>query len=106
VGVERGRASVGLLTQGRARGAAVYGRRGAGAAVGRAARPIRTAARARQPRTYACAHRRRNYTIHTYIPLTLYPEGVANTSTFYLNYLAVKNTADVTGGEPIAVIMQ
>jgi WD40 repeat protein len=48
--------------------------------------------------------------IHTYIPLTLYPEGVAEASriflsdaTFYQNCLAMRNTADVTGGKPIAV---
>jgi hypothetical protein len=49
----------------------------------------------------------------TYIPLThlfiYYPKGVAEasqsseTSTFYQNDLAMMNTADVTGGEPIAV---
>jgi hypothetical protein len=46
----------------------------------------------------------------TYIPLTLYPRrgsrgisDIAPTPTFYQNYLAVRNTADVTGGKPIAV---
>jgi hypothetical protein len=55
-----------------------------------------------------------NFThIHTYTPLTLYPEGVAEASqvcsetlTFYLNYLTVRNTADVTSGKPIAVESQ
>jgi hypothetical protein len=28
------------------------------------------------------------------------------TSTFYKNYLAMRNTADVTGGEPIAIYSQ
>jgi hypothetical protein len=41
------------------------------------------------------------------------PEGVAEatqiffeTPTFYRNYLAIRNTADVAGGEPIAVWSQ
>jgi hypothetical protein len=51
--------------------------------------------------------------IHTYIPLTLYPRrgsrGVrysSETPTFYQNYLAMRNTADVTGGKPIAIWLQ
>jgi hypothetical protein len=46
----------------------------------------------------------------TYIPLTLYPRrgsrgvsDIAPMPTFYQNYLALRNTADVTGGKPIAV---
>jgi hypothetical protein len=46
----------------------------------------------------------------TYIPLTLYPEGVAEglrysseTPTFYQSYLAIRNTGAVAGGKPIAV---
>jgi hypothetical protein len=53
-------------------------------------------------------------TIHTYIPLTLYPRrgsrGILDIThpppTFYQNYLAMRNTADVTGGKPIAVWSQ
>jgi hypothetical protein len=46
--------------------------------------------------------------IHTYIPHTLYPgQGLLRHSsempTFYQNYLAMRNTADVTGGKPITV---
>jgi hypothetical protein len=40
--------------------------------------------------------------IHTYHS-RLIPEGVAEASTFYHNDLAMRNTADVTGGKPIAV---
>jgi hypothetical protein len=46
---------------------------------------------------------------YAYIPLTLYPRGVAEASqiifisTFYKNYLAMRNTADVTSGKPNAV---
>jgi hypothetical protein len=43
--------------------------------------------------------------IHTYYSRFI-PEGVANyseTPTFYQNYLAMINTADVTGGKPIGV---
>jgi hypothetical protein len=47
----------------------------------------------------------------SYIPLTLYPRrgsgGISRhsseTPTFYYNYLAMKNTADVSGGKLIAV---
>jgi hypothetical protein len=48
--------------------------------------------------------------MHTYIPLTLYPRrgsrGISETPTFYQNYLAMSNTAYVTGGKPIAVLLQ
>jgi hypothetical protein len=51
--------------------------------------------------------------IHTYIPLTLYTRrgsrgisDIASRPTFYQNYLAVRNTADVTDGKPIAVLSQ
>jgi hypothetical protein len=53
-----------------------------------------------------------NFTyIHRYIPLTLYPQrgsrGLSDicveTPTFCQSYLAVRNTADVTNGKPIAV---
>jgi hypothetical protein len=52
--------------------------------------------------------------MNTYIPLTLYPQrgsrGVSayssETPTFYQIYLAMSNTGDVTGGEPIAVCSQ
>jgi hypothetical protein len=51
--------------------------------------------------------------IHTYIPLTLYPprgsRGVSDITpraSFYQNYLAVRNTADVTVGKPIAVYLK
>jgi hypothetical protein len=54
-----------------------------------------------------------SFYIHTYIPLTLYPRrgsrgisDIAPRPTFYQNYLAVRNTADVTGGKPIAVWSQ
>jgi hypothetical protein len=54
-----------------------------------------------------------NYYIHKYIPLTLYPRtGSRDISDiplrhpFYQNLLAMKNTADVTGGNPIAVFLQ
>jgi hypothetical protein len=43
----------------------------------------------------------------TYIPLTLYPQRpealFSETPTFYQNYLAMRNTADVTSGKLIAV---
>jgi hypothetical protein len=47
-------------------------------------------------------------TIHTYVPLTLYPRrgsrGISDiTPMLYQNYLAMINTADATGGKPIAV---
>jgi hypothetical protein len=49
----------------------------------------------------------------TNIALTLYPQGVAEASqilqqspTFYPNYLAMRNTAYVTGGKPITVRSQ
>jgi hypothetical protein len=42
--------------------------------------------------------------IHTYISLTLYQQRhlryYSETPTFYQNYLAMSNTADVTGGKP------
>jgi hypothetical protein len=51
--------------------------------------------------------------VHTYIPLTLYPRrgsrgisDIAPRPTFYQNYLAVRNSADVTGGRPNAVWSQ
>jgi hypothetical protein len=46
--------------------------------------------------------------ILTYIPLTLYPRRGSRdiSAEFYQNYLAVSNTADVTGGKPIAVWSQ
>jgi hypothetical protein len=44
--------------------------------------------------------------IHTYIPLTLYPlkdsRGISDIQT---PTLAMKNTTDVTGGKPIAVLL-
>jgi hypothetical protein len=45
--------------------------------------------------------------MHTYHTRFI-PEGVAEASqilllTFYQNYLAMSNTADVTGGKPIAI---
>jgi hypothetical protein len=49
--------------------------------------------------------------IHTYIPLTLYPRIIRGiwyssvTPTFYHNYLTMRDTADVTGGKPIAVCL-
>jgi hypothetical protein len=46
-----------------------------------------------------------NY-IHKYMPLTLYPRRhlgySSQTPTFYQNCSALRNTADVTGGKPIA----
>jgi hypothetical protein len=48
----------------------------------------------------------------TYIPLTFYPRrGSRDISditppTFYQHKLAMKNTADVTVGKPIAVLLQ
>jgi hypothetical protein len=42
--------------------------------------------------------------IHTYHSRFI-PEGVAETPTFYQNYLATRNTADVKGGKPIAVLL-
>jgi MFS family permease len=51
-----------------------------------------------------------SYCSYTYIPLTLYPRrgsrGIRYSSdmpTFYHNYSAMSNTADITGGRPIAV---
>jgi hypothetical protein len=53
--------------------------------------------------------------LHTYIPLTLYSRKgcrcitvshSSETPTFYHNYLGMSNTADVTGGKPIAVWSQ
>jgi hypothetical protein len=46
--------------------------------------------------------------IYTYIPLTLYHHLRCSTETpmFYKNYLAMSNTADVTGGKLIAVWLQ
>jgi hypothetical protein len=47
-----------------------------------------------------------NYNLHTYIPLTLYQWHLRYSSemtTFYHNYSAMSNTADVTGGKAIAV---
>jgi hypothetical protein len=52
--------------------------------------------------------------IHLYIPLTLYPRKgqqrhlrySSEMPTFYHNYSAMSNTADVTGGKPIAVWSQ
>jgi hypothetical protein len=52
--------------------------------------------------------------IHTYIPLMLYPQSgsrgnlryYSESPTFYQNYLAMSNTADVTGGKPIDVWSQ
>jgi hypothetical protein len=52
------------------------------------------------------------YYIIMYIPLTLYSRrsrrGISDISTktpiFYQNYLAMRNTADMTGGKPIAVL--
>jgi hypothetical protein len=48
-----------------------------------------------------------------YISLTRYPRrgsrgvsDIAPRPTFYQNYLAVRNTADVTGGKPIAVYLR
>jgi hypothetical protein len=48
--------------------------------------------------------------IHTYIPLTVKLEGVAEASQIFLRdalrslrYLVMSNTADVTGGKPIVV---
>jgi hypothetical protein len=56
---------------------------------------------------------RKNYGLSNYIkhitcniPLTLYPRYSSETPTFYQNDLAVKNTADVTGGKPIAILLQ
>jgi hypothetical protein len=47
------------------------------------------------------------YYIHTYIPLVLYLQRDSShsfeTPTFYQNYLATRNTADVIGGKLIAV---
>jgi hypothetical protein len=54
------------------------------------------------------------YFVNTYIPLTLYPRRgsrdvsdiiFSETPTFYQNYLAMKNTAELTG-KPIAVCSQ
>jgi hypothetical protein len=36
----------------------------------------------------------------------MYLRYSSETPTFYRNWLAVKNTADVTGGKPIAVLLQ
>jgi hypothetical protein len=51
--------------------------------------------------------------IHAYIPLRPYPRrgsrGISDIPlrpTFYQNKLAMRNTADVTGGKPIAVFLQ
>jgi hypothetical protein len=48
--------------------------------------------------------------VHTYIPLTLYPrrDSVSDISTFYKHYLfiAMRNTADVTGVKPFDVWSQ
>jgi hypothetical protein len=56
---------------------------------------------------YKCNKEFNTYIIHTTHALS---EGVAGnlrysfkTPTFYQNYLAMRNTADVTGGKPIAV---
>jgi hypothetical protein len=50
----------------------------------------------------------KNY-IHT-IPLTAYPRrssrDISDIPPFYQNYLAMNNTADVTGGNPTAVYHQ
>jgi hypothetical protein len=47
-------------------------------------------------------------TLYTYIPHKLYSRrgsrGISDT--FYQNYLAMSNTADVTGGKPIAILSQ
>jgi hypothetical protein len=50
--------------------------------------------------------------LHTYHSRFI-PEGVAEVSryssethTFYQNLIAMRNTADVTGGKPIAVVLQ
>jgi hypothetical protein len=48
---------------------------------------------------------------YTYIPLTLYPLGVEVSQIFLrdthvLPKLVPRNTADVTGGKPIAVLLQ
>jgi hypothetical protein len=63
--------------------------------------------------TYGQQHFTLHTYIHTYIPLTLYPRrgsigfsDIAPRPTFYQNYVAVRNTADVTGGKPIAVFSQ
>jgi hypothetical protein len=50
--------------------------------------------------------------VYIYIPLTLFAEGVAEVSQIFLRdthvlpKLAIRNTADVTGGKPIAVLLQ
>jgi hypothetical protein len=45
-----------------------------------------------------------NSFVHTYHSRFI-PEGVAESFhiSFYQNYLAIRNTADVTGGKPIAI---
>jgi hypothetical protein len=43
--------------------------------------------------------------LHTYIPLTLYPRYSSETPTLYQN-LAMRNIAYVTGGKPIAILLQ
>jgi hypothetical protein len=51
--------------------------------------------------------------IHTYIPLTLYPRrgsrGISNIPPRHPRFTIIsllRNTADVTGGKPIAVLLQ
>jgi hypothetical protein len=54
-----------------------------------------------------------NKYIHTYIPLTLYPRRGSRSipdipprhARFTKKLLAMRNTADVTGGKPIAVLL-
>jgi hypothetical protein len=59
---------------------------------------------------YLCILSSPNKFIHTYIHSRFIPEGVAETYKIFLRYthilpklLATRNTADVTGGKPIAV---
>jgi hypothetical protein len=48
-----------------------------------------------------------NSSAGTNLPLMLYPRSRnSETPTFYQNYLAMWNTTDVTGGKPIAVLLQ
>jgi hypothetical protein len=57
----------------------------------------------RQVKTGAYLTKRNS--LHTYHSRFI-PEGVAEASqasTFFQNYLAMSNTADITGGKPIAV---
>jgi hypothetical protein len=51
--------------------------------------------------------------IHYYIPFMLYPRrvsrgisGIPPRHPRFTNYLAMSNTADITGGKPIAVLLQ